>query len=481
VWTLMLTALIVFVSGVLFFFNPSEHFVKSSNVPVAVETARGFLNVVRDALKGDANWADCSGADQYCNDTDSNGMFPIYSGALGEKLEDVDTDQGFKVTAKMKPLDSNTAVVVVSVEGKGIDYNVGVKFVRGEGVGALPLVYAGSSYVYGGNACSYYWDGRQITGITNPDFYVYLDDKFKWSPTIVVPTNPAGDNPKSVVFATNFDTLVQGYKDIDTVYTTGDLYLEDGAQLGLAYADGNVYVDDQSSADKIVENGSFQYPDFNDTIPDNSVSSSGSQKIYCGLFGNQTIVLPPGQYYELLVFKNCKLYLSEGTYSFEKIDVFSNLNVYYDGDVTLEVDKLYSSQAKLTTIPNKSGTFFLKGNSVILYKSDLVCDDNPKNCYVDTNKYDLLYSSAVGYTVLARNKAYLYDSTQVGNLFGEDLVAEYSNFCNVVDSSGNQLYAGGEDFYHLVAPNGISIPTGLQEIERAVCKDESDCLNQLTS
>jgi len=229
--------------------------------------ASAGLQIARESLKNDAVWGDCSGADQYCDEKDEYGMFPLYSESLSSKIEDYKLDKG-KITVKVK-FESPT-VAVVYVEGKsdkGV-VRVGAKFSKNSSAGKLPLVYSPNANIYGGYYCSYFWDGEKIAGTTNPNFIVYFNKHFRSSAGIYVPDDPAGDNPKDVTFITNFDTEVKGYKEIDKLYSTGDIYLEDGAHLGLAYSNGEVYFDDTSSADKVVENGNLKFPELREEFED---------------------------------------------------------------------------------------------------------------------------------------------------------------------------------------------------------------------
>jgi len=232
--------------------------------------ASAGLQIARESLKNDAVWGDCSGADQYCDEKDRYGMFPLYSESLSSKIEDYKLDKG-KITVKVK-FESPT-VAVVYVEGKsdkGI-VRIGAKFSKSSSAGKLPLVYSPNAYISGGYYCSYFWDGEKIAGTTNPNFTVYFNEYFYSNAGIYVPDDPAGNNPKDVTFVTNFDTKVEKYKDIDKVYSTGDIYLENGAHLGLAYSNGEVYFDDTSSADKVVENGNLKFPEFREEFEDNSI------------------------------------------------------------------------------------------------------------------------------------------------------------------------------------------------------------------
>jgi len=258
--------------------------------------ASAGLQIARESLKNDAVWGDCSGADRYCDERDEYGMFPLYSESLSSKIEDYKLDKG-KITVKVK-FESPT-VALVYVEGKsdkGV-VRVGAKFSKSSSAGKLPLVYSPNANIYGGYYCSYFWDGEKITGVTNPNFTVYFNEHFYSSAGIYVPDDPAGDNPKDVTFVTNFDTEVKGYKEIDKLYSTGDIYLEDGAHLGLAYSNGEVYFDDTSSADKVVENGNLKFPEFREEFEDNDIKRyrysvpSGVTEIYIlPCFGETTIV-----------------------------------------------------------------------------------------------------------------------------------------------------------------------------------------------
>ena len=512
-WSLALLGVLAFGIGALLGIETELKTAKSGNYYPAVETIRGAFNLAREALKNDGDWNDCSGADRNCSLADSNGLFPLYSSSLGKTLENVSTPQGFKYTVKIKPVSSDVVYVVVHVEGKGIGLYQGAKFVRSGGRGKIPLVYAPTSTVTGGKACSWYWDGTQLKGVTRPNFTVYLDDDFYWSPEIVVPDSPAGNNPKDVEFATDFDTTVSGYREIDKVYTTGNLYLKNGAHLGLAYADGEVYIDEDSSADKIVENGSFDYPDFRDSIPDNSIDSStlyGSRNYFCW---GQTKVITGIHYYRNFVAINCNLrlvnarvyartyYSIGGTLTLENSRFYTAVrftalkSVINQLDSTLSAENLYLSDTELRWRGNsdlKAVNAYLKDTevspeSLFHLKAESLkfggindCRD-PQYCLWDANSIFVFPNSRVIGTVLARTEMTVsYGAQVIGNTFAEELEASGATFCNVVDSSGNQVVADREDFYHLIAPNGIILPgTAVSEVARVVCSNESDCLTQL--
>ena len=513
-WSLALLGIIVFGVGAVVGFETELKTVKSGNLYPGVETVRGAFNLARDALKNDGDWNDCSGADQNCSEADSQGFFPIYSSSLGETLEKVSTPQGFKYTVKMKPVSSDEAYVIVHVEGKGINLYQGAKFVRGGGRGKIPLVYSPSSTVDGGTACSWYWDGNKLRGETNPDFTVYLDSNFYWSPEIDVPSNPAGPNPKDVEFVTNFDTSVSGYKEIDKVYTTGDLYLENGAHLGLAYANGKVYVDDDSSADKIVENGNLKYPDFADDLDDLSISPSslyGARTFYC--YGG-SVKITGVHYYENFYAIECNVTLENATvYVKNYYDYKSTLTL---NDSTLNVS---GNAYQINSIWNFSDSSFVsnylytynsemhwtgegkfKSRSADIVKYTVYPDSlfhfeaesvnfsqvndctNPEYCLWDFNDGKLYGNSMLIGTVLSRN-SFTTDSgsTVIGNVFAEELSAQDTTFCNIVDSNGNQVVADKEGFYSLIAPDGIVMPgTAVTEVAKVVCSDESDCLEKLS-
>ena len=471
------------------------------------QAVKSALYLTKETLSDDPNWGDCSGADQNCSDTDSYGYFPLYSLALQKTLKDYDLG-GVKATVKVKFPDSDTAdVIVVAQKGSAKRY-FGVVFQRGGGKAKIPLVYAPYSRVYGGKVCSWFWDGSRLKGITKPNFVVFLNSDFYWSPEIVDPSSPTGDNPKDVVFATNFDTEVKGYKEIDKVYTTGDLYLEDGAYLKLAYANGKVYTDSDSGADKIVENGSFDYPDFNDDIPDNNVNTSnlyGSSDFFCWrgtkvitgvhyynrftvircnvkLVNAKVYVRDYFDYRSTITFQNSELYVANKFTSYNsilnqddsKLDVKQlytyNSELHWSGNSDLEIDD--ATFNKFTVYPD---SLFHPKINTLEFQNFNDCT-NPVYCLWDANDITVDdYGGVVG-TILARDYMETgYDSQVIGNTFAEQLKATYSEFCNIVDSSGNQIIADQQNFYSIVAPDGISFPEGVAEIYRVICSDEGDC------
>ena len=482
-WTLILTGLIIFMSALVFYFRPTERVLKPSNVPVAVATIDGISNVVRTALNSDGDWNDCSGVDKYCDESDSNGFFPIYSESLDSKLEKVETSQGFTYTAKMKPIDSDNTYVVIEVEGKGLKYLVGYVISRPKENGDLPLIYGSSFSVLESNVCSYFWNGKEISGITKPALYIFEKDS-SWYPEIVNSDSPAGNNPKNVVFATDFHSRLVSSTDIDKFYTTDELDLEKGAHLKLAYSDKTVWIDDSSSADEVVEHGTFQFPDFNDQIGKITDFSNSDEEVDCN---NENLRLIPGDYGKLKIEGSCSLYLSEGVYRFKSLNLGEGnvLRVYYSGDVTFNVKDLSfsgssSSLAQMIVSPDGVGKIKIEGDDFYSYYGKFECKDNPENCMIDVNDYTGIRSTIWGFTTLARDNFYASYSLIVGNVYSaSNLTGSHSTFCNVVDSLGRQLYAGGKEFLNLVAPDGIVLPHKIVSEKKVVCVSEEDCLSKL--
>lgn len=476
------------------------------------------LNIARESLIDDANWGDCKNADQNCSETDSYGFFPLYSPSLQKTIEDFPIGQKGKLTIKVKFPDSQTALVIVKAQTPKLTRYYGVKFQRSAGgLPQIPLAYAPQSTVSGGVACSWFWDGKRLKGVTNPNFIVYLDNDFYWSPDIYVPDYANGDNPKDVIFATNFSTEVSGYKEIDKVYTTGDLYLKNGAHLGVAYADGNVYIDDSSSADEVVENGNFVFPSFRKSLPLNQVNAPnyvGGDTFYC-LFGKKTIT--GVHFYDTfyatgcdLTFENARIYVNT-LISYKSTIKIVNSTINSSGylesiNSILKVDgennqiKTYGTYAynseiywnaenssfeavkgffrKNTIYP--STLFNPKFENLYFWKNTFNDCTNPQYCLWDTNNLIMEeYSRAVG-TFLVRKQATLdYSSGIIGNVFAIKLTANSPTLCNIVDSTGNQIVADEEDFYHLIVEKSGGLNSSVSIIYQTVCKGEEDCINQL--
>jgi len=474
------------------------------------------LNIAREALVDDANWGDCQNADKNCSDTDQYGFFPLYSPSLEQTIEDYPIGQKGKLTVKVKFPDSNTALVIIKAQTPKITKYFGAKFQKSAGgLPEIPLVYAPKSTVYGGKACSWFWDGRRLKGITKPNFIVYLDDNFYWSPEIVVPSYSNGDNPKDVIFATNFSTEVSGYKEIDKVYTTGDLYLKNGAYLKVAYANGKVYLDDTSSADEIVENGNFVFPKFRKNLPDNTiktVSSAGGVYLYCS---NQNLTITGIRFFRYIdafncniTFKNARVYIgylyTSNTRIILEDSIVNAHSLYHDNSIlTVEGESginaysfyAYNSEihwnSERASFENKYGFM----NKITIYPTALFhpkfdylyflrnafndCTQ-PNYCLWDTNNlYVDRNSGTVGTFLVRKFGSFLTGSTVIGNVFAEELQARDSTFCNIVDSTGKQIVADEENFYNIIVEQAGGINASASVVYQTVCKDEQDCINQL--
>jgi hypothetical protein len=462
--------------------NTAKYANVQTDLTLAVEGATAGLNIAKNALAVDKTWGDCLDTDKNCQITDSNGMYVLYSPSLGQDIENYNLGK-VKLTVKMKIVNGDIAYVVSIAKTPKVTYYLGAKFTRSEsGLNAVPIVYSPSSTLIGGEVCSYYYDGKNVVGETLPNFTVYLDTDFYWSPTIDIPNNPAGDNPKEVKFVTNFPTQVSGYTDIDEVFSTGDIYLQNGAQVGYVYSDGNVYIDDTSSADVIVENGNFQYPDFNTVFPDNTITAPSRPDIYCR--NGQTIVLPSGNYGDLYVANSCTVILTGTDYTFNtiytaygsKVDIVSTQPL-----TTLEakyIESRYGSSISFTP-QDETASMTIKADTIYSVYASIGCTQYLRNCLIDTNDLYGRNAEFIG-TTLIRDYGYLYGSDFIGNVFAESLLAYYSTFCNLVDDSGNQIIADTtENFYNIVAPSGLSLPVPLQEVLRVICSSETDCLTQL--
>lgn len=450
----------------------------------AAKTALSGLGIAKDALAGDGYWGDCDGTDGNCDDADSLGFYAIYSASLGDSVKDYPVNSG-KLSVLMKPGDSHHVKVISVGETNGKKVYFGSVFQKIEAYDKVPLVYGGtSSDFYGGKVCSYYWDGKRVKGVTNPNFSIYLKSDFYWSPTVVLPRRPSGPNPKDVKFSTDYSTVVKGYRIIDKLFTTGDAYLKNGAHVGYVYANGKVYTDGTSSYDNAVENGKYQFPDFKDTLEDNAVNVYSNGAIYCI---NGEYDLPPGSYSAIYLMAGCKLKLTGSEYRVRRILATSFSRVIFtDPNTVLESNYVnintgasivYESDAgRDNFIHIKTNRLTVSGWGFWKNGGKIACKD-PMTCLIDTNDFIAESGSLTQGVVIARNRAMLIGSTVIGNVYSEKLYASSATVCNVVDKTGKQLVP--ESYFDVVDPKGEALPASIEEVKRVVCSDEKDCNEKL--
>lgn len=457
--------------------------VKTSNIAQqksdSAKIALSGINIAKDALVQDEMWNDCSGAEKYCED----GYYPLYSSSLEEKMENYGLNDG-KLTILMKSVNANEVRVISIGEVNGKKTLFAVKFNKQSSTDKVPLAYGAASQVIGGTVCSYYWDGTQVDGVTLPNFSVYLDSSFYWSPNIYAPRRPSGSNPKDVRFATNYSTRVRGYRVIDKLYTTGDVSLENGAYIDYVYANGVVRTSGGSGYGEKVEHGNFQYPNFRSTFDDNYIG---------GIFGNRTVYctqgtkyLAPGRYKNVFITGACTLKLTGKNYKIKNLVSTGNGQIVFsDPDTVLKAKNIIVRNSADIVYKSENGRdsfITIKAENVSIGfnawgwgwdgNSKLLCSD-PLTCLIDVNNIDTSRNNVIQGTLLVRNKANIYRSTIIGNVFAEDLESRYATLCNIVDKDGSQLVSSG--FFDIVDPNGTQFPAVINEVKKTVCRDVNDC------
>lgn len=450
----------------------------------SAKIALSGLGITKDALSTDGYWGDCDGTDGLCSEENQYGYYPINSESLEEPIKEYPINSG-ELTVLMKPKDSHHVKVISVGETNGRKTYFASLFQKIEAYDKVPLVYGGTrSDFYGGKVCSYYWDGNEVAGVTNPNFSIYLDSGFYWSPEIVVPGNPAGPNPKDVKFSTNYSTEVKGYDIIDKMFSTGDVSLTNGAHVGYVYANGEVTVDRWSSYDNAVEHGNYEFPPFKKELEDNDVDVYGTSVIYC-MHGE--LDLPPGTYSAIYLMVGCKLRLTGSEYKVRRLAATSFSTVEFtDPNTVLEARYVNvntgasivyeSSEGRDNFIHVKAHRINLSGTYWWKLGGKIICKD-PMTCLIDTDDFVAESGTITQGVVIARNRTRLYGAKVIGNLYTEDLYSTSSTVCNVVDKTGRQLLP--ESYFDIVDPKGEALPASIEEVKRVVCKNERDCDEKL--
>ena len=457
---------------------------KTSNIAQqksdSAKIALSGINIAKDALVQDDMWNDCSGAERYCEE---DGYFPLYSPSLDSQMDGYKVNDG-KLTVLMKSVNANEVRVISIGEVNGKKTFFAVKFSKQSSTDKVPLAYGASSRVEGGTVCSYYWDGTKVDGVTMPNFSVYLDSSFYWSPNIYVPRRASGPNPKDVRFATNYSTRVRGYRVIDKLYTTGDVSLENGAYVDYVYANGVVRTSGGSGYGEKVEHGNFQYPNFKSTFTDNRLGNRfGRRTVYCT---HGTKYLAPGTYKNVFITGLCTLKLTGKNYKIKNlVSTAAGQIVFSDPDTVLKAKNIIVRNSSDIVYKSENGRdsfITIKAENISIGynswgwgwggNSKLLCSD-PLTCLIDTNNIDANRNNVIQGTLLVRNRADIEGSTVIGNVFAEDLNSRYATLCNIVDKDGSQLVSSG--FFDIVDPNGTQFPAVIDEVKKTVCRDVDDC------
>jgi len=255
----------------------------SDNKLSAVQLAISGLNLSKNDLSKDYNWNDGEGFDDENNENfdSKSGLKYARSNILDAKLKNYKEGDGYLSVTYLPISSSQIAIISKGVIGD-TKVILGTVFGRQTENKDLPVVYSGSSYLNGGDVCSYSWDkdNEEVGGVTMPDVTAYLDKKFFWSPNFIIPEQPAADNKKDISFFVQGDVTVTGYKVIDNIHAGGDITLRYGAEVGNAYSDGQVNVDSSSNAGVITENGTYKHPSFASSFDDFTFNETTDGKTY---------------------------------------------------------------------------------------------------------------------------------------------------------------------------------------------------------
>ncbi len=467
------------------------------------EVARSGLHITKEALYGDPDWSDCQDANQNCSLADSYGYYPLYSVSLVQTIENY-TLNDIDLSIYIKPVSANNVNVIVVAKNPN-NYEklvLGGKFNRIVATDKLPILYGGASTtVLDGEVCSYYWDSSQIVGVTSPNFSVYLNQDFYFSASILIPPQPAGPNPKDVRFFTNFSTEVRGYDVIDRLYSTGDVYLTNGAQVDYVEAGGTITTDRSSSCTVCIENSDWQYPSFNTSFPDNALPSYIGQDltINCGA-GDTTI--PAGTYRSVTITGDgdtCTINIT-GAVNVRDFNVDQGsgnvVNLVVDPSAgQLNIQNLTVSGRNTVNIDPQGSPLRIVGDTLtVANRGNLICQD-PRLCLYDFNSVSLYcytstffrrsfecsdYTSTVLQgTVLARNSFSSTASTVIGNTFAETVSTDNSRMCNIVDATGTQILPSDLDFFTLISNDPSLLDPIVAIIYQTVCPSYEDCAGNL--
>ncbi len=499
--------LVVVSSGAFYIANRVSSDVKEMGVNVIfsslAEVARAGLNITKEALYTDTDWADCSGANQNCGSADSYGYYPLYSVSLAQTIENYNLNNT-DLSVYIKPVDANNVNVIVVAKNPNNYEKVvlGAKFNRLISTNKLPIMYGGASTnVLGGKVCSYYWDGSSVQGKTNPNLSVYMDSNFYFSAQIEVPSRGQGGKvPKDVRFFTNFDTRVSGYKIIDKLYSTGNVSLENGAQVEYVEARGQIYADKKSSCGTCVENSNWQYPSFNTSLTDNTIPSyTGSDlTIDCG-DGNATI--PAGTYRNIIITgrnDRCTITIAGQVNARNFIvgqrrrDSGNTIDILVDPSAgQLNIRNFTIQRDNTVNIDPQGAPLKIVGdNLTVANRGDLICTD-PRYCLYDFNDVSVYCGTwwwpcsndtqtFVQGTVLARNQFYLFASSFVGNIFAENLDTWGGRVCNIVDDNGNQILPTDSlGFFTVVSSDATFFDPIVSTIYQTICPDYQSCAGSL--
>lgn len=446
---------------------------KSDSAKIA---ASGF-GIAKAALSKDSVWNDCDESEIECYLRDELGYFPIYSNELGKTIEDLPLNKG-KLTLKIKPTDGRHVKGISKGEINGKKTYFAFIFEKIDPYNKVPLAYGGSSSeVRGGRLCSYYWDGQKISGVTKPNFSVYLDSGFYWSPDILIPDDPSGPNEKDVKFATNFPTTVRGYKILDKVFSTGDVFLKEGAHVGFVMTNGKIYADETSGYDTGVENANYKFPNFNTRFTNSYFITFGFKMLWC----NKSMSVPSGNYAIINVQEGCELTLDGTEYNIGDISIFGEGKIKYKNPGTkLRVNNLRNFWGDLEFVSERGrgADLTIKTNAIFLSGGfgqkprGFHCAD-PITCMYDTNYLYAYGNSVLQGVSLVREKAVLSGATIIGNIFTEKITSKDSTICNIVDTEGNQVIPNS--FFQIIDPKREALPPTIVAVRKVICKDEKDC------
>ena len=470
------------------------------------EVAKSGLNITKEALNSDSDWSDCQGANQNCNSTDPYGYYPLYSNSLAQTIQNYRLNN-IDLSVYVKPVNTNNIKVIVVAKNPN-NYEelvLGARFNRVISTDKLPIMYGGASTnVIGGKVCSYYWDGTKVQGKTNPNLSVYMDSNFYFSAQVEVPSQGQGGQvPKDVRFFTNFDTVVQGYKVIDKLYSTGSVYLKNGAKVGYVEAGGTITTDKTSSCTTCVENSSWQYPNFNTTLTDNVIPNYTGQDLTINC-GNGSATIPAGTYRNITITgknKRCTITIA-GQVNVRNFTVGGNkvsgntVNILVDPSAgQLNVKNLTVTNNNTVNIDPQGAPLKIVGDTMnVTNNGDLVCQD-PRFCLYDFNNVSVYCGTYwwgwfipcsndtqtfVQGTVLARNQLYLASASFIGNIFAENLNTWGGRVCNIVDSNGNQILPTQNlGFYTVVSSDPTLLDPIVSAIYQTICPSYQNCAGSL--
>ena len=455
----------------------------------ALSLAKSGLQIARESLIQDTDWSDCADADRNCSQADQYGYFPLYSITLDEDVQNKQLNGG-RLTVLIKLISSEQINVISIGEMHGKKVVLGGVFQKVASATTIPISYGGRFMkMLGGKLCSYFWDGSQVAGVTLPNFSIFIDKtkSVYVSSDIIVPNNPAGNNPKDVAFGFNFDVEVKGYKTIDKLYTTENAYIRNGAHVGTVIADKNVYVDSTSQVDQIIENANWQFPAYNSTIQDLTNADLNLPGVNQG--NRQCNIANPilylsGKYRDVSVRFGCKKIVLQGDTSVRNLNIDSGVPVTITSQVNgakLKIRRNFNNSGSVTvdTQTNdviiegrnlNNGDWFEWGNT------ELICTD-PRKCLVDFNNvYN--YGKIQAVTIGRKNLEGYWGSEFIGNIIGESVYTINSTVCNIVDSNGDDIVNGSDNASTVfdVVGGGDLVTTLVKTI---VCKDESDCTTNL--